>query len=319
MSKQPGLSERLINQYSNRYLNIILKRQVKRSFRKAYRQMLEGELAETPVYEDVRPLIILGMHRSGTTLLSRLLRQAGIFMGSTRGAATDESLFFQNLNRAVFDVVHAHWDQPQPLLEALQTPELSQLLVHTVHAELNKRPWSYLGAKGLRYNSVTALPPIWGWKDPRTTYTLPLWLQLFPQARVVFIYRNGIDVAQSLYYRNRKLMHSKQFSARCYALEGAFELWEMYNQQCLAQTSALPAEQLHVIRYEDMITEPKQHLEEVLRFLEQQPSVALVRQLGSSIVPSRAYAFTGHERLLQLYAQKRNSALMQQFGYADLV
>ena len=70
MSSERSLLSRMLNQYSNRYLNTVLKREVKRCFRQQYKLLVEKQLPPVPVYETVRPLIILGMHRSGTTLLS---------------------------------------------------------------------------------------------------------------------------------------------------------------------------------------------------------------------------------------------------------
>lgn len=39
------------------------------------------------------PVIIIGMHRSGTSMLTRVLQRAGLFMGEHR-EENDESLFF---------------------------------------------------------------------------------------------------------------------------------------------------------------------------------------------------------------------------------
>lgn len=61
---------------------------------------------------------------------------------------------------------------------------------------------SFLGwGRWLRYRSAFKLDFPWGWKDPVNTFTLPFWLDLFPEARVVHIFRNGVDIAQSLYTR----------------------------------------------------------------------------------------------------------------------
>ena len=42
----------------------------------------------------LQPVIIMGMHRSGTTMLASLLEQLGLFIG-TKKQENDESLFLQ--------------------------------------------------------------------------------------------------------------------------------------------------------------------------------------------------------------------------------
>jgi hypothetical protein len=86
----------------------------------------------------------------------------------------------------------------------------------------------------------------WGWKDPRSTFTLPLWLCLFPNAKIINIKRHGVDVAQSLRVRGWKgfLATTEKYrkykwivpfrpkklgfieSPRCAALEGGLSLWQ---------------------------------------------------------------------------------------------
>ena len=45
-----------------------------------------------------------------------------------------------------------------------------------------------------------------GWKDPRNTFTLDLWLKLFPNAKIINIMRHPLDVSQSLLVRQNKLL-----------------------------------------------------------------------------------------------------------------
>jgi hypothetical protein len=64
---------------------------------------------------------------------------------------------------------------------------------------------NFLGLKlYMKYKSIQKLDIPWGWKDPRNTFLLPLWLTIFPEAKIVHIYRNGIDIAQSLSLREGK-------------------------------------------------------------------------------------------------------------------
>ncbi|MBW1793701.1 MAG: sulfotransferase [Deltaproteobacteria bacterium] len=66
-------------------------------------------------------------------------------------------------------------------------------------------------------------PPFWGWKDPRTTLTLPLWLKLFPKARIIHVIRNGIDSALSLWRRCKK---AGVGAPHCLDLNYCFDLLE---------------------------------------------------------------------------------------------
>ena len=54
------------------------------------------------------------MHRSGTTMLSKLLEQFGLFVGSKK-EENDESLFFYKLNEWLLRQANASWDNPRNL------------------------------------------------------------------------------------------------------------------------------------------------------------------------------------------------------------
>ena len=50
-----------------------------------------------------------------------------------------------------------------------------------------------------------------------TVATLPIWLSLFPEARLIYIVRHGVDVASSLMVRERKLLQKRKerFESDC--------------------------------------------------------------------------------------------------------
>ena len=45
----------------------------------------------------------------------------------------------------------------------------------------------------------------WGWKDPRNTFTASIWKEVFPDLKEVYIIRHPIDIAESLFKRQRKV------------------------------------------------------------------------------------------------------------------
>ena len=70
--------------------------------------------------------------------------------------------------------------------------------------------------------------PLWGWKDPRSSLTLPFWQALLPDMSYVVCVRNPLDVAASLERRN-------QLSRA----EG-FDVWLRYLAGALVHTAGRP-------------------------------------------------------------------------------
>ena len=136
------------------------------------------------------PIVIIGMHRSGTTLLAQVLERSGICMGRDM-IAYAESNFFQRCNLDLLKRNDTNWDKP---VATHELPPLYNIREHfTRYASLRKHPagwWPLLFKKK------------WGWKDPRNTFTLGSWLKLFPDLYAIHICRNGLDVARSLHERN---------------------------------------------------------------------------------------------------------------------
>ena len=83
---------------------------------------------------------------------------------------------------------------------------------------------------------------LFGWKDPRTCLTLPLWKQIFGRLGIplhfVLIFRNPLDVARSLARRDG------------IDLRNALGLWFHNNLHLLLETGGEPRT---AVRYEDLL------------------------------------------------------------------
>jgi hypothetical protein len=268
------------------------------------------------------PLIVIGMHRSGTSLLTKLLHQAGVPMGNDRNVH-DESAFFLELNQFLFRAAHAHWDYPQPMLLLLEVPELRRALVEHLRSRCASRGTrAHLGWwRSLRSSRMDAQPGPWGWKDPRNTFTLPLWLEVFPSARVLNVYRNGVDVAESLVVREQRRVtriHNPVRSCRCLTHQQAFGLWTEYVTTSLRVSAALEPDRVHQVRYESFLSEPESGLRDIAAFLGLDLSDAELRALAVGVEPERALAFRTNPQLVRLYRETVDHPLMQQLEYGDL-
>ena len=258
------------------------------------------------------PVIVLGMHRSGTSLVVRLMERLGLFVGA-KTQMDEEAVFFRRLNDWLFHQAGAYWDHPLPMLDLLADERLHALTVEYLkHVAGTIRRASYLGfARALRHSSLLHLTAPWGWKDPRNSFTLPIWVEVFGSANVIHVVRHGVDVAASLrarqqkrldneerWYRKVKLVYSfrdkkNRFSEslRCSALEGGLGLWGEYldsAQRNLELTGCTHT----TVRYESLLQEPVPHTISMAAFCGLAPSESEVRAAVSGIRPDRAFAFT---------------------------
>src|SRR5207244_5122505 len=135
-------------------------------------------------------------------MLGRLLEQLGLFVGVKKDV-NNEAIFFQNINMWLLQQSGARWDNPDAVDCLWKNKEALSLVERHVRAILNSpRAIQFLGTRRLVTGGINALHSAWGWKDPRNTFTLPLWLRIFPDAKIISIERHGVDVAESLRARS---------------------------------------------------------------------------------------------------------------------
>jgi Sulfotransferase family len=160
-------------------------------------------------------LIICGMHRSGTSLVTSVLREAGLDIGLPRDAGAGPG-------------------QPRGHFEDRDFYDLHEAILAASGRSCFTADETSLGEIAPVFESqaralvaARADRPFWGWKDPRTCLFLDLWDRLLPQARYLFLYRHPVDVALSLWRRNTDPELRKDHWL-------SFRAWELYNRRLLA-------------------------------------------------------------------------------------
>jgi len=188
------------------------------------------------------PTCIAGMHRSGTSMVTRLLQACGLFLGpeeelgvdSNNGEPHWENVSFVALNDKILNRLGGSWNSP-PVLPAgwEHTPEFEVL--QSQAKKLIKR---------IRDQHH------WGWKDPRNSLTLPFWRKIVPDLRLVICLRDPLEVSHSLRVRG-DLMGIP-----------LFQLWLTYYRELL---SAAPPEQRVVTHYQSYFQDPTAELQRVTK------------------------------------------------------
>ena len=283
------------------------------------------------------PIIIIGMHRSGTTMITQMLAACGLFVGQGE-MAHEEAPFFQNINNLLLNQVGNRWDDNPDVIDFLLANKEVRAIVGDYIRYLFKtrHAISFLGwRRYFRYRDIARLDIPWGWKDPRNTLTLPVWLDIFPQARIVHIYRHGIDVANSLssrYQRKFKVTTRRdrfwQYWLRPkrgrftnskvtqISLAYNFELWEKYMQRARYILQTIPNEVME-IQYELFLQQPVRELLRLVQFCGLMPDENLIAALVERVQAGRAYSYQQDPQLCAFAAQMDDRLAV--FGYTAVV
>lgn len=247
-------------------------------------------------------------------MVVEMLERLGMFAGK-RQDGYKEALFFLRFNQWLMFRCGATWDHPDPVLQLFDGEQtaaaraIAQACAEAIVA--SPHTVSYLGYRRfLRHRRLDRLTFTWGWKDPRSTFTLPLWLHCFPHAKVIHVIRHGVDVADSLFRRHVASVAGgrESFAARrgrylltprrprffdtvtCSSLSGSFQVWERYASEARRQIQSLGARAME-LRYEDLLISPGDTLSTVARFCEIDASRDALQAAERHAKADRAYAF----------------------------
>ncbi len=164
------------------------------------------------------PILICGMHRSGTSMVAQALAGAGVQLGRDdellSPAADNPRGFFErvdvvSINEALLGDLGGAWDTPPKLHDQWWTDDR---LGH-LRAEA--------AAVIARFDGA----PAWAIKDPRMSILMDFWLSLLEDPPTLVCVRNPLEVALSLHRRN----------GISYAL--GLQLWSQYHRAIDAATA----------------------------------------------------------------------------------
>lgn len=278
------------------------------------------------------PVIIIGMHRSGTSMVCRALESAGLFTGANK-EHNSEAVFFLTLNQWILEQHGAGWDCVYNM--RFTNDDLAGY-IHRVTTNILSGPVaaSYTGSDDVALLPVTPLRP-WGWKDPRNTFTAPVWSKHFPDARIIHVCRNPVDVAASLRRREQETMqhHRRlleqtpadqvdgsmrfQQSARLFHIDEGICLWQDYVAQSLLLEQQFAGKAMRV-RYEDFLADPCDELERLAGFCGLTPTDRQLQLATAGIDASRRLAFMQDDELQATWRDLQDNELVRTLGYDSL-
>lgn len=198
-------------------------------------------------------VLVLGMHRSGTSALTRVLNLLGldagrdVLMGASESNPTGhwEVERLTAFNDRLLDHLGGRWSAP-PVADA------------ATQRGLVDGPWGDEAAT-LHDEAFAGTP--WVWKDPRVSLLLPFWRAVLtrdgaPPPHQVVALRDPTEIAGSLAARDGM------------ALAFGLALWERYTRTLLAD---LADEAACFVHYERLLAEPEGVARELVAFCPDEP------------------------------------------------
>jgi len=256
-------------------------------------------------------ICVAGMPRSGTSLVTQLLHQSGLYLGPNTDMMppspnnTDgfwENLSFVRVNDRLLASSGGTWFAPP--------------------AALRPAPQIVADARAAIARFDGHEP--WGWKDPRNALTLAFWRELLPPSlKVIVCVRHPAETAASLaastlfprpairfswpVTRGQRLRRRMAGAIRATVSASersrliydiALDLWRTYNASLLEQSRGL---ECIVTNYETLLGDPRNELERLCAFANLRPSAAALDAPKSSLRHQRAAGATLDRDTASLY------------------
>ena len=161
-------------------------------------------------------VIMTGMHRSGTSYLSRALNLCGVNLGP-------KSDFYDTELNPKFGNPRGHWENNKIVNLNEKILKTNDGTWWNVPKSIEKLPSNFDNKINTILKSFYSENAIcYGFKDPRFCITLDSWSKNFPNFVLTGIFRHPLKVAESLKLRDG------------FDYDKSLNLWKVYNQNLLA-------------------------------------------------------------------------------------
>jgi 2-polyprenyl-3-methyl-5-hydroxy-6-metoxy-1,4-benzoquinol methylase len=189
----------------------------------------------------------IGMHRSGTSLTQKILNIIGISLGpedklhkpqkhNPKGFWEQSEIV--SINDKILNLFDGSWDNPPKFPDNWNKLEIINQLKFDAYNVIENNFKSY---------------KVWGFKDPRTSLTLPFWQEIIPEMKYIICVRNPLDVSLSLKNRDN------------FSIEKGLTLWTHYTINAILNTAN---HQAIFMPYENIMSEPETQIDKLLKFFD---------------------------------------------------
>jgi hypothetical protein len=190
---------------------------------------------QAPAPAESQPIVILGMHRSGTSVITEVIRALGAYAGEANDLAPPDMFnptgYWEHkdavaLDTGILEQLDANWS------DRIANADVSRL--STIERDAALAAAKKIVAS-LQDRGAFVL------KDPRMSLLFPLWREALGKPVCVIAWRHPLAVAQSLGNRDKQ------------PLLVSLAAWEHHYRTILRDTADLPRV---LVSYEDLLADP---------------------------------------------------------------
>lgn len=221
----------------------------------------------SPPEAPVRTVVVLGLARSGTSVVTGILKILGVDTGTSlednsNPRGSNEDIDFAKLHKDIFDLTGAgrdYWSPP------------SREDIRAVGPKIEPAVRELLGRKG-------AGKTLWGWKHTRTLLTYELFLPHLVKPHFVLVFRNFLGTALSSVEHTRRRPKPLDFAE-------ALRLVHFYHGEMLTFLENHPQVPAHFVAYEDVVGDPLKEAEKLAHFLGLPLTEEIRREVAELVIP----------------------------------
>ncbi|MGA1463699.1 MAG: sulfotransferase family protein [Steroidobacteraceae bacterium] len=241
-----------------------------------------------------QPFFVVGCPRSGTTLLQTILDS------HPDVAVPPESHFFRHYRGAVEAETPetSPWEDSRLIDDLLENFRIKSWRSELKRTDLlpNAKNTSSVFERIFCQYARSHKKSVWGDKTPQHAFDLDIILSVFPKARIIYMVRDGRDVAES---------YLRAFIGPAHIATCA-ERWKTYVDTVQKMRTRIGSEQFLRIRYEDLVLEPEVTQRKLWQFLGLSDPGA--------IEPSKSTAAEIYLRLSYLHKTSQESLSANRIG-----
>lgn len=216
------------------------------------------------VSEGTTVVLVLGMHRSGTSAVAAGLEQLGVLMGRSlfHGDEWNPKGYFEEkqiveFNERLLGIVGLRWDSVLPPGEVAAVSWAESIPV----------------ARNL-LSDIFSDAPVWGFKDPRMCLLSSFWLPVMKSMDIIpqclLVLRSPVEVANSLYRRDGISVNRAGWLWFTHLL-GSLEYIDDSSDSCL-------------IDFESMLHDPARIISGLAQWLNLKPEAHVIGRFASEFI-----------------------------------